>query len=69
MQLKRGIIYIVSWKQLTMFIEKMSEDSVFIANIEHYIVCSRRKRLPKTYSYCIFHMYVSKRRKKDEIYS
>ena len=37
----------------------MSEDSIFIVNVEQYLLCSRRKRLPKTCLYCLFFMYIS----------
>ena len=37
----------------------MREDSIFIVNVEQYVLRSRRKRLPKTGLICLFFMYVS----------
>ena len=60
MQLKWGInIYIFACKKINMFIEWMSEDSIFIVSLEHHLLRSRRNRLPKTHSFCLFFMYVS----------
>ena len=43
MQLKWGIntMYVFACKQISMLIEGMSEDSVFMVNIEQYILRSR----------------------------
>ena len=51
-----------------MFIELMSKDSMFIVNVEHYLLCSRRKILPEnTFILFIFScMLVLERRKKDK---
>ena len=37
----------------------MRDDSIFIVNVEQYVLRSRRKRLPKTGLNCLFFMYVS----------
>ena len=37
----------------------MNEDSIFMVNVEQYLLRSRLKRLPKTGLYCLFFMYMS----------
>ena len=49
----------------------MSEDSIFIVNVDHLLLRSRRKILPKTCNlYCLFYVYVSfgeeKKQKKNK---
>ena len=45
----------------------MSEDSIFIVYVEHLLMHSRLKILPRTRLHCLFFMYVSfGEEKKDE---
>ena len=45
----------------------MNENSIFIMNVEHLLLRSRRKILLKTSLYCLFFVYVSfGEDKKDE---
>ena len=46
----------------------MSEDSIFMVNVEHKSLRSRRKILTKTRLCCLFFVYVSfgEEKKKDE---
>ena len=37
----------------------MNEDSIFMVNVEQYLLRYRLKRLPKTGLYCLFFMYMS----------
>ena len=61
MHLKPGNnIYIFACKQISLLIEWMSEDSIFFVNVEHILLCSRRKILPKTcFWYCLFFLFGS----------
>ena len=45
----------------------MNENLIFMANVEHYEVCFRRKRLQKTCLYCLY--FDDEMRKIDKIYS
>ena len=50
---------------MNMFIEWMSENSIFMVNVEQYLLRSRWKRLPKT-KYCLFFMHMSFEGKKPK---
>ena len=69
---KSGYEYIFVCKQINMFIEWNSEDSIFIVNVDlQHILHSRQKRLSKTCFYCLFFRVYQFWRggKKDDIYS
>ena len=61
MQLNQGNmnIYIFACMQINMYIEWNSEDSIFIVNVEQYLLRSRQKRPSRTCFYCLFFLYIS----------
>ena len=49
-----GYQYIFACKQINLLIEWINEDSIFMVNIDKYLLRSRWKILPKTCLYCLF---------------